>query len=265
MKKAKICLSFDDARKDNYTVVYPMLKKYGLCATLNVTTGFVMREPEAMNAAKGYEPMTKENVIELYQSGVFEIGAHGHFHKNTQEDIKKGVEILTEWLGENWRNNGIGFASPYDSIGEDRFNAERDFFENTNIIYVRGNRYLRDFWHRLQNKILEVVVKDKEKFAYWCAKLCMQSPKKRSFFRSVSTNIDTSVELWKSIIDKAAHDGKTCIFMIHSVLTPEDAMYGARYSYEAGKFETICQYLRKLVDEGKIEVKTNMEIFKDGE
>ena len=265
MQKARICLSFDDARKDNYTVVYPILKKYGLCATLNVTTGFVMREPEAMNAAKGYEPMTKENVIELYQSGVFEIAAHGHHHKNTQEDIKQGVEVLTDWLGEEWHNNGVGFASPYDAIGEDRFNAEKKFFEETNIVYVRGNCYLRNFWHRLYNKVLPLIVKDKERYSYCCAKQCMQSPKKRSFYRSVGTTFDTSLEFWKSVIDKAAYDGKICIFMIHSVLNPKDAMYGDKYSYDSNRFEKLCQYLIQLVDAGKIEVKTNMEIYKDGE
>ena len=35
-----IIFSFDDGRKDNYDIVYPLLKKYGFTASFHVVTGF---------------------------------------------------------------------------------------------------------------------------------------------------------------------------------------------------------------------------------
>ena len=92
----------------------------------------------------------------------------------------------------------------------------------------------------------------------------MQDQTKRSFFRSLRTTFGTPLKLWKRFVDTAAQKGKTCVFMIHSVLRPRDENYGTRYTYDAEKFEELCKYLREMVDAGKIEVLTNMEIYKAG-
>ena len=44
MQQALIGLSFDDARADTFLYGYPILKKYNLPATFNITTGFVKGE-----------------------------------------------------------------------------------------------------------------------------------------------------------------------------------------------------------------------------
>ena len=264
MEKGKICLSFDDARLDNYTIVYPILKKYGLRATLNVTTGYVMGEPEAQGAAEGFAPMTTEQLLELHRSGVFEIAAHGHFHHNNQADIAKGVKTLAQWMGDEWFSEGIGFASPRNHMGEERYIAEKAFFESQNVVYVRGHRRLYDFSSRLRNLLLGVFVVNENWYSWHTGLTCMQDPTKRSFFRSLRTTFNTPLKLWKRFVDTAAQKGKTCVFMIHSVLRPGDENYGTRYTYDAEKFEELCKYLREMVDAGKIEVLTNMEIYKAG-
>ena len=62
--KALINLSFDDGRIDNYNILYPLLKKYNLSATLNITTGFLRGESRLKRLAPT-EPMNVDMVKEI--------------------------------------------------------------------------------------------------------------------------------------------------------------------------------------------------------
>ena len=84
--KALINLSFDDGRIDNYNILYPLLKKYNLSATLNITTGFVRGESRLKGLAPT-EPMNVDMVKEMFQDPLVEIASHGYYHLNTKEDI----------------------------------------------------------------------------------------------------------------------------------------------------------------------------------
>ena len=67
-----VVLTFDDSAKSHYTVVRPLLKKYGFGATFFVTEGFDFRDNKT-------DYMTWDEIAELHQDG-FEIGNHTRDH-----------------------------------------------------------------------------------------------------------------------------------------------------------------------------------------
>ena len=67
-----VILTFDDGYDDNYTVLYPLLKKYQTKATI-----FVIG-----NAMGSQHKMTQEQVYELAASGLVSIQSHTYTHGN---------------------------------------------------------------------------------------------------------------------------------------------------------------------------------------
>lgn len=112
MNECLISLSFDDGRLDNYTTALPILRKYGLPATFNITTGYV-KDREKYGAPTDVAPMTMDMVCEIFNDDNYEIAGHGMRHKNDKEDIMDGLTNLKSLLGaESLTPQGDGFASP---------------------------------------------------------------------------------------------------------------------------------------------------------
>lgn len=86
-----ICITFDDGYRDNYRNAFPVLEKYGLKATIFLTTGFVGKR----NTSTEY--LTWQDIDEMRKSKVFEIGCHSLSHRNLA-----GLESedLTEEIGQ---------------------------------------------------------------------------------------------------------------------------------------------------------------------
>jgi len=90
-----ISLSFDDSRRDFYTNVFPLLKKYNVSATLNVITARV-EKTDPNNADRHY--MTVTEVQECAASGLVEIASHSANHCNDKDDIILSINRLNDWL-----------------------------------------------------------------------------------------------------------------------------------------------------------------------
>jgi peptidoglycan/xylan/chitin deacetylase (PgdA/CDA1 family) len=69
-------ISFDDGYKDNYEIAYPLLTKYDMPATLFICTGFINEHFETKRMLNWKE------LKEMKQSGLIDIGAHGHRHQD---------------------------------------------------------------------------------------------------------------------------------------------------------------------------------------
>lgn len=107
-----IGFSFDDGRRDTYTLALPILRRYGLPATVNVTTGYVTGETAQGNPT-WREAMTPDMVREMAADPLIEIAGHGHRHQNNEQDIAKGISRLHEMTGRDRLTAlGDGFASP---------------------------------------------------------------------------------------------------------------------------------------------------------
>lgn len=82
-----IALTFDDSAKSHFTIVRPILKKYGFGATFFITEGFDFRTNKR-------DYMTWQQISQLHSDG-FEIGNHTRDHLGIKDD---NVEKLTEQL-----------------------------------------------------------------------------------------------------------------------------------------------------------------------
>ena len=96
-----ISITFDDGYEDNYTNAFPVLKKYGLAATL-----FVIVE-EAGDRHKN--KLSWEEIKEMQDSGIFTIGSHALGPEpltniKSREEISRQIfdsrRILKEQLGK---------------------------------------------------------------------------------------------------------------------------------------------------------------------
>lgn len=89
-----VVLTFDDSKASHYTVVRPLLKKYGFGATFFITEGFSFRTNKE-------DYLTWEQVAELHRDG-FEIGNHTRDHmgltKSNLVRVKEQVEAINTQL-----------------------------------------------------------------------------------------------------------------------------------------------------------------------
>lgn len=104
-------LSFDDGRSDTYDIAFPILKKYGLYATVNIISNFVL-ESEKYQFKSATKAMTIEQILNWQQNG-YEVACHGKTHSNTVEDVVQNIRELKQF-GVN--TTEIGFASPSSEI-----------------------------------------------------------------------------------------------------------------------------------------------------
>ncbi len=103
-----VVLTFDDSVKSHFTVVRPILKKYGFQATFFITEGFDFADNKT-------DYMTWEEIAKLHQDG-FEIGNHTRDHlavtaKNL-EKLEEQVLAIANRCREHGIPQPVSFAYP---------------------------------------------------------------------------------------------------------------------------------------------------------
>ena len=116
--KKYIILPVDDGYKDNYTILYPLLKKYNMKAVIFLVSGLDYNRwtVESDNEVR-FDLMNDDEVLELQNSGHIEFGGHTLTHasffdiddERAREEIFKDKEITEKRLGKKLRV----FAYPY--------------------------------------------------------------------------------------------------------------------------------------------------------
>ena len=103
-------VTFDDGYEDNYKYAFSILNKYGIKATIFVTTGFINGAIDISKdhiAYRGLKPLTWEQIVEMKKVGI-SFGAHTHTHQilagisleDAEKEIAKSRNILEEKLRE---------------------------------------------------------------------------------------------------------------------------------------------------------------------
>lgn len=96
-----IILTFDDGYYNNYFVVFPLLKEYGMKGVISVVGEFCDREETQTIRHPYYSIMNYRELKEMTDSGVFEVQNHSYnFHhvKNGRQGIKNNPnENLEEY------------------------------------------------------------------------------------------------------------------------------------------------------------------------
>jgi peptidoglycan/xylan/chitin deacetylase (PgdA/CDA1 family) len=107
-----VVLTFDDSKASHYTVVRPLLKRYGFGATFFITEGFTFRTNKA-------DYLTWDQIAELHQDG-FDIGNHTRDHmaasKENLPKLKEQVEAINAQFAAHGIPRAVSFAYPGNAI-----------------------------------------------------------------------------------------------------------------------------------------------------
>ena len=108
LPKNPILLTFDDGYVDNYTQLFPILKKYNVKGIVFPITGLVNENPNFLSTSQ---------IKEMDESGLVEFGSHTKNHVYlAQKDLKKVNDELVEskrFLEENLGKPIRTFCYPY--------------------------------------------------------------------------------------------------------------------------------------------------------
>lgn len=97
-----ILIHFDDGYYSNYELVYPILKKYNIKASMYIVTDFVGKEID------GVKYLGWDECLEMQNSGLVEIYSHSKRHvfydrlpvKSVCSDVLKSYKIIEKNLGK---------------------------------------------------------------------------------------------------------------------------------------------------------------------
>lgn len=175
--KKYIIITVDDGYKDNYTILYPLLKKYKMKAVIFLVSGLGYNRwtVESHNEIK-FELMNDEEVLELQNSGYVEFGGHTLTHVSffevdeertrteifedkirTEKRLGRSLKVFAYPYGHRKKETielvkecGYSFAVSTDTgsgiITKDLFDIRRTAIDKTSIInFLRriSPRYLQ--------------------------------------------------------------------------------------------------------------------------
>jgi peptidoglycan/xylan/chitin deacetylase (PgdA/CDA1 family) len=114
VREELLVLTFDDGYQEMYSVVFPLLRRYGVPAAMYLPTAYVEDQrpmdwghlaalPEALRP----RPLTWAQAREMLHSGLVTIGSHTHGHLDCsragaaeiREEVERSNALLTERLG----------------------------------------------------------------------------------------------------------------------------------------------------------------------
>lgn len=259
MKNSLINLSFDDGRLDNFKTVYPILKRYNLPATFNITTGYVRGDHDMASLAPG-KPMTVEMVKELFRDKSMEIAGHGYYHRNTIEDIVQGIEELKKDLDTDQLTEcGNGFASPGTGFNLMEYGSIKQNLESAGIKYIRLSlRYLHCQKLKILFRKISRVIK-LPLFYRWAYQDTLMDRVDNHLIYSIPVLSSISVNMIIAVIKYAEKHKMACVLMLHSIV--EDGCIRDNWDFERSKFEKICKFLADHQSKNKLEVTTSMNIY----
>ncbi len=144
-----VAITIDDGYKSNYELVYPLLQKYNMKASISVITSLIGTNhlPEEV------ERMSWENLNEMQQSGLVEIYNHTYDHipvgdrtyAEVCSSVKEGEEMLDKYLQK--RSPVKVLTYPNGNYRQEialpmQTEMQYDLQITTNIAVVNGNTSL---------------------------------------------------------------------------------------------------------------------------
>ena len=223
-----LTLSFDDGREDFYRVVYPILKKMGLIATLNIPTAWIdgtMSTPGTWLSAAG-GPMTVQQIQEIHGEG-FEIAGHGDWHLNTEADITTGVIKLKNW-GVSRDGAVESFASPGSGLTIATLPTQKPIYQKLGLLCARSD-----------SATGATAINNLNNINY---------PPTHNYRLTSQTIIKTNVLVdLIPVIRDAVVNRKWCILTLHSILRTTDAGYGADdWFWDVTKFTDFINWVSHI-------------------
>lgn len=213
--EAKVSFTFDDGPRSNYSVVAPILAKYGYGGTAYITTSCVGKTtvPNNCKADTNVPYMTWAQIKALQNTYGWEIGAHSVSHplmteiSNTklQAEVANSKQALV-----NQGFNPTSFATPYGDYNQNVLAAIAKHYTNHRPFHDTGY----NVWP-YSNYVLKVQ----------------------------QVQMGVSVDTVKSYIDQAAADNTWLILVFHEV-SPSPSTNPEDYQYSATDLDTIASYVK---------------------
>ena len=251
MSKARVAISFDDGRTDNYHILKDILIPSGLPCTVFVTTGYIDGSCEQEFRPTEKKAMSVENVKELFSEPLVEIGLHGDKHQNSPEDFSESKRKLIDWLSvpSSYR---FGFSSPGSKLQPDQCNEDKDssVFSRSNLPYIAVGptystmRSLRIIARKAARLIPSGFL---FKFAY---RDNLNESQDLFVIRRVPIMSGAALHQVKALIGSAIRKKANLVLMFHSI----EETQSDNWSWSEKKFSQLCLYLKSLQSKDIIEI-----------
>lgn len=256
--------------------------------SLKLTGKPVPLSPEQirLNSERGLfrPPMTLFQVEQMARDPLCELASHSSDHSNRWESICQGLKELREIIktagaegnyprsksdndGDMARNNGadsragesgeeifLGFASPGSELSAADLVRMQAALQREGVLYARSALRLKTLrpLRILARKVSRVIHVG---FLYAIAYGDTLIDTSDTFaLNSIPVLHDIRLEQVKSLVRSAERKKKSCILLFHSVTKEGELMYDDTWSWDAGKFERLLEFLKEEQAAGRIRV-----------
>lgn len=125
-----VVVTFDDGFASVYSSAFPVLQRLGIPATVFLNTAYVdASEPFPFDAwgvasagrapVEAYRPLTTAECREMLDSGLIELGAHTHTHRDLRgrpEEFRVDLARSVKILRDRFDLDDVAFSFPYGSV-----------------------------------------------------------------------------------------------------------------------------------------------------
>lgn len=255
-EKGSVVLSFDDGREDLFRNVIPLLKKYNVPATFNITTGYVDGTLKEENYFCKNKPITLGQLQEIKKEPLFEIAAHGDQHLNTKEDIEKSISKLEQW-GVIERN--CGFASPCHGLDILSYKQIEELRVTLGLSYIRiGTKLSRRLISRIIRRL--VLMLSFSTLFQWMYKRCFNRFGER-IYKCIPYNKRMNLSNIEDTVLRACNLNMVVVILFHSILKAEDDYYDNIENIDYNQFEQFCSFLNEKRQDGLLLIKCNCDVL----
>lgn len=124
-----IVITFDDGYRDNYTIAFPLLQRYGFPATIFVTTDLIGKSDK-----RDLERLTIAEMKEMEASGLIAIEPHTRSHprlsKLDPERAREEIVGAKQYLESQLQKSCQHFAYPYGDFNDETEKIVGEVFES---------------------------------------------------------------------------------------------------------------------------------------
>jgi len=118
-----IILTFDDGYEDNYTILYPLLKKYNMKAVIYLVSDIDYNKWDVEELGeKALNLLSKEQILEMNSSGLIEFGGHTKNHVKldilSKDEQYKEIKENKLYLEKILNRELLSFAYPYGRFND---------------------------------------------------------------------------------------------------------------------------------------------------
>ena len=143
LPKNSILITFDDGYKNNYTLAFPILKKYNMKATIFLNTKFIGKDEFYLNW---------DEIKEMYESGLVDFQLHTHSHQLIIKDISV-LDFYDEESSPYFKRESYNlfFEGNYDEKKDKEKLYGLPVFKLRSKISIAGYKPKKDFLKKYQN------------------------------------------------------------------------------------------------------------------